>query len=149
MLLNEFDEVLVTQRISKDFHNDRWHFPGGHLEFGETFEECSQRECLEETGDDIPIDDFKFLAITNCRNIPNGYHYVTIVTGSHKFLINKMQFASVKKDKIKGSNMEPEKHKDWQWIPWSQFIQFPVDQLFTPYDPFFQQGFKDLDLIKR
>lgn len=39
MILNEFDEVIVSQRIKPGsvFH-DTWQFPGGYQEFGESFE---------------------------------------------------------------------------------------------------------------
>lgn len=34
--------------------NNNYHLPGGHLDEGETFEECLVREIKEETGIDIP-----------------------------------------------------------------------------------------------
>ena len=39
IILNQFDEVLASQRIDPGtvFHNV-WQFPGGHQEFGESFE---------------------------------------------------------------------------------------------------------------
>jgi bis(5'-nucleosidyl)-tetraphosphatase len=39
-------------------HRDRWDLPKGHLDEGETEEECARRELLEETGigaDDIEL----------------------------------------------------------------------------------------------
>ncbi|MCA0228139.1 NUDIX domain-containing protein [Patescibacteria group bacterium] len=52
-----------------------WSVPGGHLEFGETPEETSKREVLEETGMDIK--DVKFAAVTNDYFSDDGKHYVT------------------------------------------------------------------------
>ncbi|OKO91587.1 Nudix hydrolase 1 [Penicillium subrubescens] len=53
-----------------------WALPGGHLEFGESFETCSEREILEETG--LQIRDIRFLTATNSVFEAEGKHYVTI-----------------------------------------------------------------------
>lgn len=46
--------------------NHIFQFPGGHLENGETFEECLKREILEETGIEIQTEEIEkpFLKIT-------------------------------------------------------------------------------------
>lgn len=53
--------------------------PGGHLEFGETFEACAEREVLEET--DLNVRDLRFLTATNSVMKDVGKHYVTIFMG--------------------------------------------------------------------
>jgi len=40
-----------------------WSLPGGHLEYGESFEKCCVREVAEETG--LKIKDISFLTATN------------------------------------------------------------------------------------
>jgi 8-oxo-dGTP diphosphatase len=55
---------------------DTWALPGGHLEFCESFETCSEREILEETG--LQIRDIRFLTATNSVFEAEGKHYVTI-----------------------------------------------------------------------
>ena len=49
ILINSNDEVLMC------YSNGLMHyeFPGGHLEEGESLEECLRREILEETGIEI------------------------------------------------------------------------------------------------
>lgn len=53
--------------------------PGGHLEFGESFETCAEREVLEETG--LAVRDVRFLTATNSVMVEERKHYVTIFMG--------------------------------------------------------------------
>lgn len=53
-----------------------WTVPGGHLEFGESFEETGVREIKEETG--LEISNVHFAALTNDHFEKEGKHYVTV-----------------------------------------------------------------------
>jgi 8-oxo-dGTP diphosphatase len=53
-----------------------WAVPGGHLEFGETPEQCAVRETREEVG--IEIDRVRFIGATNDIFQESGRHYVTL-----------------------------------------------------------------------
>lgn len=53
-----------------------WTVPGGKLEFGESFEDCSKREVMEETG--LTIDNVKLIAVTNNIFPDEGVHSITI-----------------------------------------------------------------------
>lgn len=66
--------LLLRKRIGKHA-NGTWSFPGGHLESGETPEECAIRETMEETG--LTIESARVVALTN-DVFPDGGHYVTI-----------------------------------------------------------------------
>jgi|GEM_PF-192859 hydroxyethylthiazole kinase-like uncharacterized protein yjeF len=81
-----------------------WSYPGGHLEFGETWEDCARREVREETG--LEISTPRFLAATN-DVYPSGKHYVTL------FMVC---------DCLSGEPvvMEPEKCLGWEWFETNQ-----------------------------
>lgn len=49
VVYNKQGQVLVGQRVVKDRYFQKWEFPGGKLEAGETVEQALVREFLEET----------------------------------------------------------------------------------------------------
>lgn len=54
---------------------DVWALPGGHLEHGETFEHCAERELLEETN--LRMEHAHF--VWACNTIFSSmHHYVTV-----------------------------------------------------------------------
>ena len=53
---------------------DTWASAGGHLEFGESFEECARREAMEELG--LTVGELRFLCV--CNIVAYGKHYVDI-----------------------------------------------------------------------
>jgi 8-oxo-dGTP diphosphatase len=68
-------QVLLLKR--KNVHGSgSWSTPGGHLEYGETPEECALREVMEETG--VRIGEPRFIGITNDVFEEYGKHYITI-----------------------------------------------------------------------
>lgn len=53
-----------------------WSLPGGHLEFGESFEQTAEREVEEETG--LTINNIRFGGVTNDYFSNEDKHYVSI-----------------------------------------------------------------------
>lgn len=75
IIITKDDQVLLMKR--KGVHGiGTWSTPGGHLEFGETPEQCAAREAKEEVGLDVV--DIRFRAITNDIFETSGRHYITI-----------------------------------------------------------------------
>jgi len=58
------------------FFPGKWQFPGGHLEMGESYFACAERETFEETG--LRVHAERVIAITNDVFDPASKHYVTI-----------------------------------------------------------------------
>jgi 8-oxo-dGTP diphosphatase len=75
VLILKGEKILLLKR--KGAHSaGEWSPPGGHLEFGESFEECALRETREETG--LAIDNVRFIALTNDIFRESDLHYITI-----------------------------------------------------------------------
>lgn len=81
-----------------------WSVPGGHLEYGESWEEAAKREVLEETG--VEITNVRFLAATNDVFEANNKHYISIW---------------LEADWLSGEPtiMEPDKWVDQEWRDFS------------------------------
>lgn len=100
-------KVLLSKR--KGSHGSgEYAFPGGHLEYMESFEDCARRETKEECG--IKIQNIQFSFLANVDKYPPA-HYVHI----------GLQ-ADWKSGKPK--ILEPEKSESWGW--------YDLDNLPTP-----------------
>ncbi len=107
------DRLLIGLRKSPHGRGN-WSFPGGHLEKGETPEECMKRELFEETGIS-GIEDPRFVGITN-DSFASGKHYVTI-----------MYEADLPPGAVPRA-CEPDKLERWEWHSASAF----PEPLFLP-----------------
>ncbi|MBW2567361.1 MAG: NUDIX domain-containing protein [Deltaproteobacteria bacterium] len=81
VIIEKKGQVLLIKRTN--VHGaGTWSTPGGHLEYGESPEECAVREVKEETG--MNIGDVKFRGITNDLFEASEKHYITIwMAGRH------------------------------------------------------------------
>ena len=94
-------EVLIGKR--KGSHGDGiYSVPGGHLEYGETYEEACSRELEEEIG--VSFDSYEKLGFSE-DFFPEDKHYTTLY-----FLADGNEIVP---NTIK--NMEPDKCEEWIW----------------------------------
>lgn len=121
VIIKKDGKILFGKR--KGAHGEgAWSLTGGHLEFGESFEECARRETLEEAG--INIKNVKFVGVTNDVHVQENKHYVTI-------------FVSADYDSGEVRIVEPDKFEKWEWFG-PDNIPKP---LFLPIVHFLDQGF--------
>ena len=67
------DRVFLAKRHGSH-GEDTWASAGGHLEWGESLEDCARREAWEELG--VIVGDLRFLCLSNI--IAYGRHYLDI-----------------------------------------------------------------------
>lgn len=119
-------KILLGKR--KGAHGSgEWAPPGGHLEFGETPEECARRELAEETG---------LIAVSikpgpwTSDVIDKSKHYVTIFM----FVESFVGIPAV---------LEPNKCESWEWFEWDKL----PEPLFLPFRTLIQK--QGLDNLKK
>lgn len=102
VIITKDDKILMGQR--KNSHGDgTWSFPGGHLEFNESLEDCVRREVMEETG--LHVGSTSFFAQTNDMFDKEHKHYITLY---------------MRTEYIGGEPIvkEPDKCETWEWFDW-------------------------------
>ncbi|KAK4239315.1 NUDIX hydrolase domain-like protein [Achaetomium macrosporum] len=96
----------MVMGIRRGSHGEgRLQLPGGHLEVGESYFTCAERETLEETG--LVVKAERFLTLTEDIFSPTQ-HYITIFVLCR--LVDETQQPQV---------MEPEKCESWTWKSWA------------------------------
>lgn len=115
-------QVLLGQRRGSHGENT-WSYPGGHLECGESWEDCARREVMEEVG--LVIGNLRLGIVTNDIFEHDGLHYVTI---------------GLIADYVSGVEqlLEPDKCLMWSWFDWDQLPR----PLFLPILNQLSAGFK-------
>lgn len=117
-------KFLMQQR--KNAHGEgSWSLPGGHLEFGESVEDCARREVMEELG--VTISDPRVVTLTNDVFTDEGKHYITI------FVVSDF-------DAGEPRICEPDKSERFDWFEWDSMPQplfLPLRNLLAQeFDPF-------------
>lgn len=75
VIITKENSVLLLRRRSVH-GSGTWSTPGGHLDYGESPEECAIREAREETS--VSVESVEFRGVTNDIFEAEERHYVTI-----------------------------------------------------------------------
>ncbi|KAJ5893227.1 NUDIX hydrolase domain-like protein [Penicillium taxi] len=120
---------LVGKRINAH-GSGTYALPGGHLEFGETPEQCATRELSEETG--LAVTNVRFLTATNDYMPADNKHYITM------FMVCE-RVDEATEPRV----LEPDKCEGWEWISWDDLNEWAKIErggkdvlgrkLFTPF----------------
>ncbi len=98
IIVEKEGKILIGERLA-GHGSQTFMLPGGHLEGGESFEDCAKREVKEETG----LEDVIIRGVVSIGNdIAYDKHYVSI---------------GILAEYISGEpyNAEPDVSKNWQW----------------------------------
>ena len=122
------NKVLMHKR--KGAHGiGTWGFPGRHLEFLETPEDCAVRETLEDCGLNVK-NPRRAPIFTNDVHDKEGKHYITL-------------YVIAEYDSGEAKIMESEKCERWDWFSWEELPQplfIPIVNLLKQgYNPFIQK----------
>ena len=98
------NKILIAKRKNDQYFKDKWEFPGGKIEKGETPEECLEREVKEELDIVIKVGPF---FMENIYQYPDKkVHLLTY-------------FASLESGTLKANE-----HEDFRWVSFSELDTF-------------------------
>jgi len=104
-------KFLIAKRAKKDTLQNKWEFPGGKVEPGETFDACLKREIFEELGIVIEVGEY-------------------ICSSRFTYREKKMEMLAFYVTSFSGI-IELKEHKEVRWIATNEFhlYEFPEPDL--------------------
>nr|QIJ31369.1 chloroplast Nudix1 [Tanacetum cinerariifolium] len=115
------DKILLGRRGSTLVVGNSFHLPGGHLEYGESFEECATREVKEETG--LDINNLKVVTIVN--HVLADIHAVVVYMRANLSDPNQTP-----------QTIEPQRCEGWDWYD----LENLPEPMFQPLKELLQAG---------
>ena len=115
-ILDKNHQVLIARRKATDRLPNKWEFPGGKIEKGETPEDCLRRELTEEFGIVVSVGEHLGDSV---------YHYdhISIRLMAYRTFWN-------------GNDIHPKDHSAIAWVPVEQLMEYD----FAPADlPFVER----------
>ncbi|KAK8070276.1 NUDIX hydrolase domain-like protein [Apiospora phragmitis] len=125
IIADEQGRILIGRRLSA-LGRGHWGFPGGHLEQGEDFADCVERETLEETG--LRIRAGRVVGLTNDRFPELDKHYITVFMKCERRDPQQLP-----------QRLEPNKCEGWTWKSWPEIQAMAnreggAEELFLPVE---------------
>lgn len=114
-LLRQDGKFLICQRPAHKARGLLWEFPGGKVEPGETKELALARECREELGVTIAVEEAVAQVV---HEYPDLTIRLTLLSGI-----------------ITGGQLKKLEHQDQRWISAAEFAEYefsPADRAFLP-----------------
>ena len=109
-------QVLIAKRKDTDRLPNKWGFPGGKVEKGETPEECLRRELTEEFGIEVSVGEHLGESVYH-------YEHISIRLLAYRTFWN-------------GNDIHPKDHSAIAWVPVDHLIEYD----FAPADlPFVER----------
>ena len=132
ILLDLVSSKVLLGKRKGSLEEGMWGFPGGHIEWFESFVECAAREMLEETGL-IEKEHYVFpnenpVFATNDIFPEEKKHYITVYMRAHYYL---------GETEVK----EPKKCEEWNWYNWKEMPE-PIS---TPVKNVIEAGYKPFE----
>lgn len=119
-------QVLVGAR--KGSHGEgQLALPGGHLEYGASFQECASAELQEECG--LQVLPCRWVGPVHTSNnimLDSDLHYITLFMAAR---VSAEETAAI-------TNVEENKCEGWSWLPFSTLRHSPPLPLFLPLQLF-------------
>jgi mutator protein MutT len=103
MVVNDKNEILLSQRQNTGYRDGFYDMPAGHLEANETLTQAACRELKEETNLDAKPEDMEFLQLLHRQSL-NDREYLDV-------------FFKITKWNGEPKLMEPDKCSDMRWFP--------------------------------